>query len=161
LPGKKKEPLSAWNAGGSFSQGKFRSGRFFIDVQFAKRMGPSFLCFLLNQERKGVALQNGGHFVPHFLPSSVNRAKNVPFTASGFDQALIQGQRAFFGPDHIEQGNLSRVSGQIEAASDSPLGGNDTLLNERLKNFGEEGRRYVLGLADIFLEDNLAPRLLR
>jgi hypothetical protein len=30
-----------------------------------------------------------------------------------------------------------------------------------LKDFGEKGRCDVLGLADIFLEDDLAPRLLR
>ena len=124
-------------------------------------MGPPFFFFLLNQACKGVALQNGGHFVPYFLPGPVHGAENDSFATSGLDEALIQGQGTLFGPDHVEQGNLARVFCQIEAASDPSLRSDNTFFDEWLKDFGEKGRCDVLGLADIFLEDDLAPRLLR
>jgi hypothetical protein len=91
----------------------------------------------------------------------MNGAEDVPFTTPGLDQALIQGQRALLGPDHIEQRNLGRIFRQVEAASDSSLRSDDSFFDEGLKDFGEKGRRDILRLADIFLEDDLAPRLLR
>jgi hypothetical protein len=113
----------------SLLHGNFRSGRFLSMFRPPRCMGPPFFFFLLNQACKGVALQNGGHFVPHFLPGPVYGAENAPFTASRLDEALIQGQGALFGPDHVEQGNLARVFGQIEAASDPSLGSDDTLFD--------------------------------
>jgi hypothetical protein len=134
--------------------------RFFVGaIPGAAGKSQPFLFFLLDQAGKRVTLKGGHHFVADFLPGAVHGAEEIPFAAASLNEALVEGQGAFFGLDHIEQGDFHGVLGQIKTAAYSSLRADNAILDEGLENLGEKGRSDILGLADILLEYDFAPGL--
>ena len=111
---------------------------------------------LPRQVLQGDAVQDGFHLFLNFLPDGMDRAEGVPVAGPLVDKATVHDDGAFHGFDDFQQGDLLRRPTQDESAPRSPVGFNQPVLVELLKNLGQRACETST-LAAISLISDICP----